>query len=360
MKKILIIITTGFDSCGGLTTVAMNYIRNIDRSNLSIEFCSDNSPDKKLLNELQKNNIKYHQLSSRKKNTIMYYLNLVNLIKRNMYDVIHVHGNSSTMIIELFAAKVCKVKKRIAQVHSSQTSHPILNKMLYLPFKFCYTDAIAVSKQAGDWLFGRDNYTVLNNAIYLNKYKYDEKGRSKIRKKYKIADDEVVIGNVGKLNGGKNHKFLLQIYKEYLIYNPSSKLIIVGGGTLKNELKNIAQKEKIESKVIFADMQTNVEEYLSAMDCFVFTSIYEGLGMALIEAQASGLYCISSDRVPIETSVTSNIQYLKLNNNIKAWANAILNCPKINRDDINILNEITENGFDIKVEANKLVKLYLE
>mgnify|MGYP000950264623 CR=1 FL=1 len=122
MKKILIIITTGFDSCGGLTTVAMNYIRNIDRSNLSIEFCSDNSPDKKLLNELQKNNIKYHQLSSRKKNTIMYYLNLVNLIKRNMYDVIHVHGNSSTMIIELFAAKVCKVKKRIAQVHSSQTS----------------------------------------------------------------------------------------------------------------------------------------------------------------------------------------------------------------------------------------------
>lgn len=360
MKKVLIIITTGFDSCGGLTSVAMNYFRNMDKSKISIEFCSDNNPDEKLLNELRQFKIKYYQLPNRKNNTLKYYMYLKSLIKNENYDVVHVHGNSSTMAIEMLAAKKYNVKKRISHVHSSQTSHPLINKLLSIPFKFCYTDAIAVSKQAGDWLFGRGNYIVLNNAIDLIRYKYSQVSRDKIRKEYGIGENEILIGNVGKLNEGKNHKFLLEIYKEYLIFNPNSKLIIIGGGSLMEELQLFAQNEKISNRVIFTGMKSNVEEYLSAMDCFVFTSIYEGLGMVLIEAQASGLYCISSDRVPIETEVTSNIKYLKLENNNKKWIKSIIDMPTINRSDVNILQNIIQNGFDIKKEANKLAKLYLE
>ena len=359
MKKVLIIISTSFVSYGGLATVMMNYYTHMDLDNIQIDFASNNTPDNKIL-EMLRGNSKYYNLGKRK-NIFQYMHNLYKLVRKEQYDIVHLNGNSSTMVLELSVARFAGVKKRIAHVHNTRSGHPVLNKLLHPLFKKSYTDAIAVSKDAGDWLYG-NNYIVLNNAIDTKKYAYNESLRDSARKELNIKD-EFIIGNIGKLSSQKNQTFLLDVFAEYKKINKLSKLLIGGGGELESELKSKAKKLGLINDVIFLGMLTEVEKYLQVFDCFVFTSIYEGLGMVLIEAQASGLKCITSSAVPIETKVTDNIDYLDLETSIDDWASAIEEIRLSHYDRCVLSTEaqisIKNNGYSINEEVNKLRNIYL-
>lgn len=359
MKKVLIIVSTGFVSYGGLSTVMMNYYTHMNLEELEIDFASNNIPNNVIMKELRSDS-KYYNLGSRK-NVVNYLINLYKLIKREQYDVIHVNGNSSTMALELLVAKLLHVKKRIAHVHANKSGYPFLHKILLPIFRNTYTDAIAVSKNAGDWLY-RNNYSVLNNAIDTLKYAYNKEIRNKIRNDLDI-NNEFVIGNIGKLTYEKNQTFLLDIFAEYKKRNQFSKLLIGGGGEVEKELVEKAEKLGIREDVIFLGMLTNVEEILQAIDCFVFTSKYEGLGMVLIEAQASGLKCISSSAVPKETKVTSNIEYLDLDESINHWVDRIevIQKGQTNRSYLSkdAIVSISKNGYYINDQVNALRNIYL-
>ena len=361
MKKVLIVITTGFVPYGGLTTVMMNYYRAMDKTDLQIDFASTNEIGEEMRNELIANDSKYFCLGDRKKHLFTYQKNLIKVLKKENYDVVHINGNSTTMLFDLLPAKLCGVKKRIVHVHNTRSDYPILNKFLKPFFKASYTDAIATSKDAGDWLYG-ENYAVLNNAIDTKKYAFNQEIREKIRKKLGLRD-EFVIGNIGKLNPQKNQTYLLDIFASYKQRNKNSKLVIGGGGNLESELKEKAKDLDIENDVIFLGMVNNVEEVIQAFDCFVFTSIFEGLGMALIEAQASGLKCISSDVVPIETKVTDNISYLSLECLPDEWAKNIekITKEKIDRNELSrrACKSIASHGYMIEREADKLLQIYV-
>lgn len=362
--KVLIIITTDFVSYGGLTTVMMNYYRAMSKEKLQIDFASTNNPSNDLKKELMKNESRYFNLGNRKHNPLRYMLNLVDVIRQGRYDVIHVNGNSSTMAIELLIARACGVHTRIAHVHTTRTKYPYLNIVLHPIFKKSYTKSLATSRNSGKWLYG-EKYLVLNNAIDTNKYKFDKDIRKKMRSKYRI-NEKFVIGNVGKFNFPKNHSYLLKIFSEYSKRDDSAILVIAGGGELEQQLKKKAKELAIKDKVIFLGMLDDVSEILQAFDVFIFPSNFEGLGLAVIEAQSAGLICIASKNVPEETHVTSNISYLDLNADISIWVNKIseakVTIERTNRSDMSKIarHSIIENGYDISYSAKKLEQIYIE
>ena len=363
MKKILIIITTDYVPYGGLTTVMMNYYRAMNKSDLQIDFASTNEAPRELIDELHADGSKYYCLGNRKKNYLNYQHNLKKLLNANKYDVIHVNGNSATMLIELFTAKKTGVPVRIAHGHTTQTTYPLINKMLRRAFEKSYTCSMAVSRLAGDWLYRGKQFIVLNNAIDLNKYKFEEKTRNRVRAELKV-EEKFVVGDVGKLNKGKNQRFLLEIFAEFKKRKKNVCLLLVGGGELKVFLEEECRRLNIKDDVIFTGMVSNTARYLQAMDVFVFPSLYEGLGMAVIEAQASGLPCIASDKVPIDTKVSDNIEYLNLEQSPEQWADHILQYAACcdNRSNMSELasESIRTCGYDIEQEADKLRKIYMQ
>lgn len=358
MKKVLIIITTAYESNGGLATVMMNYYRNINKENYKIDFASTNESETVLIDELKEYGGRYYNLGDRKKSLVKYMLNLMSLIRKEKYDVIHVNGNSATMVFELFVAWLFGVKKRIAHGHTTRSNYPKMHNILSPFFKKTYTDAIAVSKDTGEWLYEK-NYTILNNAIDVKHYGFNVETRKRIREKWNV-EDKFVVGNVGKLNAPKNHTFLIDIFKEISKERDDAVLVIAGGGELLEELKKKCKDLSIDEKVIFLGMLDDVSEALQAFDVFVFTSKFEGLGMALIEAQASGLECIVSDVVPIETKVTDHIHYISLNQSAEFWAGETMKYSDYDRKEHSesAAKTIRDCGYDIRFEGINLEKIY--
>lgn len=358
MKKVLIVITTGFESNGGLTTVMMNYFRHIDKTDYQIDFASTNTPDEKLDIEVKNAGSRYFNLGDRKANTMKYICNLFRLLIKERYDIIHVNGNSATMVFELLPALLCGVKVRIAHGHTTKSNYPKLHNILFPLFKKTYTKAIAVSNDTGKWLY-QNGYTILNNAIDVVHYQYNSEVRHRIKNQLCI-NDKFVIGNVGKLNGPKNHTFLIDIFLEISKKRDDAILVIAGGGECEEELKLKCKENNIAEKVLFLGMLDDVSEIIQAYDVFVFTSKFEGLGLALIEAQAAGLECVSSDVVPEETAVTNHIHYMSLDQSAKEWADTVLQFSEYDRleHSKNAAETIRAHGYDIRYEADTLMEMY--
>lgn len=358
-RRILVIIGTDFAATGGLTAVVMNYYRAMNRQGLKIDVASTNniSEEDTAYKDLLDGGARYFCLGDKKKTPVKYIVNLYRVLIEGQYNVVHVNGNSATMGIELGIAKLCGVKKRIAHCHTTRSNYPKLNNFLFPLFKKTYTDAIAVSCDAGKWLFG-ENFLVLNNAIDLCKYAFDPATRAALRAEYNL-ENKFVVGNVGKLNGPKNHKFLIDIFCELRKLKNDCALVIAGGGALESELRAKCELLNIQDSVTFLGMRDDIQNILQIFDMFVFTSIFEGLGMAVIEAQASGLRCLCSDCVPRETQVTSNVWYLSLKDEPRHWAEKILDLADYDREAADIVcKQIRKSGYDITIEAKRLEDIY--
>lgn len=359
MKKVLIVITTAFVPTGGLSTVMLNYYRNMDKTGLKIDFCSTNEPEKSLIDELHSEGSEYFKLPSRKK-LLSYFITLVRLCRR--YDIIHINANSATAALELLCAYCGKVKVRIIHNHNSKTQHPILNKILLPLYNRLYTMAIACSNEAGEWLYGKGNFIILNNAIDLKKYTYSHDKRKELRQDLKVNDECIVIGNVGKLVEAKNHTFQLEAFNEYHKYAPNSKLIFVGEGDLRNQIESRIKDLHLEDSVIMAGLRNDVPALLQAFDIFLFPSIYEGMPLSVVEAQASGLPCYVSTNVTDLINIGEDVAQLQLDKGPKYWAKQMLGLDlKKDRQDRCLKNKvlITKAGYNIKEEAKTLRSIYL-
>ena len=358
MKKILVLITTAFVRTGGLTSVMMNYWRAMDRTGLSFDFASTNKIDDLLLDEISKEGCRYFQLPPRK-HIFSYYMTLRKLCRG--YDVVHVHANSATSAIELMAAKRAGVPKRIHHNHTSKTSYPLLNKLLHPIFTHTYTDAIACSDAAGEWLFGKGNYLVLPNAIDVDKFKYNQELRFKIRKEFGIRDDEFVVGHIGKFMDAKNHEFLIKVFAKYHSSHPKSKLLLVGDGAWRTKIETWVAESGCADAIILAGLRSDIPSVIQAFDVFVFPSIYEGLPLTVLEAQSSGLPCIISSNVTYIVNVGIDVTMKDLNDGEDSWAQAIDALGKSKSRDVRGEENhqlITDAHFNIKREANELVTVY--
>ena len=205
-------------------------------------------------------------------------------------------------------------------------------------------------------MFETDDFKVINNAIDTDLYTYNKEKSLEVRRKLGI-EGKFVVGHVGRFNYPKNHKFIVDVFDEVQKMEPDSVLMLVGDGDLRGEIEDKVKALGLVDKVKFMGVRSDVNELMQAMDVFLFPSLYEGLPVTMVEAQASGLKCIISDKVPTECALTDNVQVVKLGDSPKIWANQVLEYKNYERR--NTKPDIEKANFDIKANAKWLQEFYL-
>lgn len=351
---------------GGVESVVMNYYRHIDRTKIQFDFICDEDSTNIPYEEIEKLGGKVILIPPYQK-VFKYHYALKKVLKDGNYKIVHSHINTLS-VFSLFTAKCANIPVRIAHSHSTtnkKEKKKNLLKQILRPFSRTFaTDYMCCSVFAGRWLFGNKEYDkgnvyLLNNAIDLDKFKYDEQIRKEKRKEMNISDDTLVIGHVGRFVEQKNHRFLIDIFYEVYKQNNDAILLLVGQGPLMSEIKEKTKKLKLEKNVKFLGQRKDINELYQTFDVFCLPSLYEGLPVVGIEAQATGLLCVFSDDMTKETKVLETTEFLSLELTAKEWANILVNNFKnIKKKDT--IKKISDRGFDINCESIKLEKYYEE
>lgn len=350
---------------GGVESVVMNYYRYIDRTKIQFDFICDDDSTNIPYEEIEKLGGKVILIPPYQK-VFKYHNKLKKILKEGHYKIVHSHINTLS-VFSLFAAKCAGVPVRIAHSHSTtnkKEKKKNLLKQVLRPFsKLFATDYMCCSELAGRWLFGdkeydKGNVYLLNNAIDLDKFKYNESLRKEKRKELGISDDTLVIGHVGRFVEQKNHRFLIDIFNEIYKKNNNSLLLLAGQGPLIDEIKNKVKSLKLEKKVKFLGQRSDIDKLYQAFDVFLLPSLYEGLPVVGVEAQATGLLCVFSKDMTKETKILESTQFLSLDQSAKEWATEILKSLK-NYKKHNTKDEVSKCGFNISDEQEKLTRFYL-
>lgn len=345
---------------GGLETMLMNYYRNIDRNKIQFDFLTHRKERGQYDDEIEALGGTIYHIPPLNPLNPGYYKALNQFFRERKYRIVHSHLDC-TSTFPLCAAKKAGVHCRIAHVHNTNQDkdfkYPIkmISKKL-LPYEA--TDYFACGEAAGKWAFPGKHVTVIRNAVDTGRYVPNFEIRKKVRIEFQLKD-EFMIGHVGRFDPPKNHGFLLKIFLELKKSAPDAKLMLVGGGNGKERIEREVEQLGLKDDVIFTGVRSDVNELMQAMDVFVMPSLYEGFPVTMVEAQAAGLPCVISDKVPIECAVTSGlVSSVKLSDGVEVWASEILKTKEIERK--SHLDEIIENGFDIKQAAKWLEKYYLD
>ena len=361
--KVLVITTVRFRQ-NGITSVIMNYYRNLNKKIINMDFIGPNSIDSTYELEFSENNSKYIQLSSRKKNILKYIFDLYTIMCKEQYDIVHVHGSSHLIALELFIARIAGIKVRIAHSHSTKCDHKLLHKILTPIFDYSYNYGIACSCEAGKWLFNHKDFLLMRNGINLNKYKFNFKTRDSLRKELGLTENDFIVGNIAGFIPVKNHKFIIKIFSKLNKVDKDIKCILLGDGSLFDQIKDEVKHKNLSNNVFLLGNKMDAYRYYNVMDVFILPSFYEGFPMVLVEAQSNGLYSIVSDTVSDSTNLTRLITYLDIQEkNIDKWIEKLLELKnsKSNREEYSndAQNKLKVKGFDIKDNTDHLFDYYI-
>lgn len=346
---------------GGVESVVMNYYRHIDKSKFQFDFIIDEDSTVVPEDEILEFGGRIFKIPPYQK-LVSYRTALKQLFDTNNYQIIHSHINALS-VFPLGVAKKCNIPIRIAHNHSTaapgEYKKNVMKYALRLFAKKNPTHFMSPTYYAGEWLFGKkiadEKLFILKNAIEVEKFEFDLVVRKEIRKKLGYKESDFVIGNIGRCVWQKNQKFLIDIFDTVREKNTNAKLLILGEGPLKEELLKYAKTLKIDESVMILSNMSKIEDYYLAMDCFVFPSNYEGLGMVAIEAQVSGLPVIASTRVPSDVAITSCYSSLLLTDEPILWS------EKIKQNQFRRKNQselIVNSGYEITEASRRLETVY--
>lgn len=351
---------------GGVESVVMNYYRHIDRSRIQFDFICDRDST----------NIPYEEIKKLGGNVILvspyqkvfkYHRELKKVLKEGQYQIVHSHINTLS-VFSLCAAKRAGVPVRIAHSHSTTNKREKKKdflKQILRPFsKIFATDYMCCSELAGRWLFGDKEYNkgsvnLLNNAINLSQFKYNKLVQKQKRRELKISDKTLVIGHIGRFVEQKNHSFLIDIFYEIQKKESDSLLLLAGKGPLLDEVRKKVIQLGMKDRVIFLGQRDDVRELYQVYDAFVLPSLYEGLPVVGVEAQATGNLCFFSDGMTKESKILNTTTFIPLNSNAEEWSKVILEKIKsYSKHDTSVT--MSDYGFNIDVEAKKLLLYYFD
>lgn len=364
MKKIRIAYLTKDMPVNGISTVIMNYCRHLEKEKYEITIFSGPPIVEQYKEECEKLGIRIIETPPKKGgNPLKYYFFLLKQLNRKKYDIIHIHGNSATITMELFITWIKGIKHRIGHCHNTQCDSLKIHKTLKPILKKLYTYGFSCSKEAGEWMFGNKAFEVLPNGFITEKFKFNKNNRTKIRKKLNV-EDKFVIGHVGMFNEQKNHPFILSVFEEIAKEHDKAVLLLVGTGPNYEKIQDLINNHPYNERIICYGVTDQISEVYDAMDLFFFPSKFEGLGIVLLEAQIKGLPCVASDVIPKEVVLNEKmIDFLSLNSNVKVWSKKILSKAQElnnNRDKVYNENEYNIKRYEIKENVKTLEKRYEE
>ena len=369
MEQVHVLVLDTVMDRGGAEAMIMNYMRNINRDIIKFDFLTNRDYRAAYEDEIESLGGKvYHMCPMYPGKFHRYKKEVREFLKEHPeYKIIHSNLEERSYL-PLKVAKKMGVPVRISHSHNRPLGiNPKLIVRYYFRFmlKFYNTHMFACGEEAGDWLYGkknRDNVTIMNNAVDANQYRYNPKVSKEMKKQLGI-EGKKVIGHVGRFFPQKNHGFLIDIFNEIHKKDKDTVLLLVGGGelddALKNQIKEKVRNLGLEDAVQFLGVREDVDRIVQTFDVFLLPSLFEGLPVTMVEAQAAGLPCVISDKVPIQCDLTGNVWVVPLEESPEKWADVVLD--KVNNfEKRDTYQQIADAGFDIKSQAKWLEEFYVK
>ena len=346
-------------SINGISTVIINYCRKLDLDRFDITIMAGSPVDIAYRKECDLIGIHFIELPSKKNNARKYYKCLWKSLEQG-YDIVHVHGNSAVIAIELLLAFFRGIKIRIAHCHNTMCIHIHLHNLLKPIFNCLYTEGFACSMLAGKWLFGNKKIYIIPNSFDTTKFRFDQINRKEIRKELHI-DDQKLIGHIGRFNNQKNQAFILKVFEEIAKIDSKAYLILIGTGPDFDKINQLVQKSAYSNRIIIYGETLETQKMYAAMDVFIFPSKHEGLPVVLLEAQISGLPCVVSDKVTCEVDF-GDICWKSIETEPEVWAQAVLAEMEkpLSRYDYFDAHKNKIDEYNIAKNVKNLENIYLE
>ena len=355
---------------GGVGSVVYNYISHMNLDGIMIDIVTqDFGREQFLAKKFAAARAGVNYIIRRKHDIKKHFKAIESILLNGHYDVVHSHDQNWS-VFYLLLAKKYGVKKRIAHSHLTAQYHDSAKIMvlnLFNPLlKKMATGYFACGRDAGVYMWGEKiaastSLYIMNNGIDINRYRYDENTRILYRQKYGLVG-KTVLGHVGRFSKQKNHEFLLDIFEEFHKKNVDSILLLVGQGELEEDIKKRVEEKKISSAVIVMGQRDDVHSLMNAIDLFLLPSLYEGLPVVGIEAQANGLPCLFADTITEEAVLLPTTERMSLGNSVVEWAEQMerMLAKRMREDRVLAYQSVRNKGYDIAVEAEKLKSYYLD
>lgn len=338
MERINVLyIVPSLNQADGISSYAMNYFRHM--KNVTIDFLITSTLEETdyCREVISKGNKVFYIKSNEIRNIINTCKDIDSFFKKysSQYDIVHCHV-ASLALPYLHYAKKYNVNTRILHAHATKSAdtfmHRIRNDISSIFTMKLVTDRFACSKAAGEALFRNKSFRVIHNAIDVSKYRFSSIKRNKIRTELGI-DNQIVIGNVGRLSIQKNQEYLIEIAKYLKLKTKQFVFLVIGNGEQEQKLKEKSKKYKVSSYFMFLGARNDVMDLYNAMDVFVLPSLFEGLPVVGIEAQCNGLPCVFSKGITKEVAITKHCTFLDINEekSLESWGECILNYKNVDR-----------------------------
>lgn len=363
MERLLCIV--GGMNAGGAETYLMKLFRQLDKTCYQMDFCvaiqEEGDYDKEILGL----GGKIYHVPPKTNNPFKSFNTIRKIVQNGKYKSVLRISQNSLSCLELYAAKMGGAKKLCFRSSNSKADGSIFETIVHVIFKpwlnLIANVKLAPSTEAAVFMFGKrqvkkQKVCFLHNAIDVEKFSYSEKIRKEYRKKLGI-EGKYVIGHVGRFTYQKNHDYLVEIFAKVYKKNRNVVLILIGRGELKEEIKEKVISLHLESNVIFLDVRRDISELMNAMDLLLLPSLYEGMPNVLIEAQVSGLHCITSDKVTNEANITGLVKYISLDEP-EMWIDSIVDSIEKEKTGRQSMQEqYKSQGYDIQSACRVFKKL---
>lgn len=353
MKRVVHIV--GAMAPGGYENFIMNVYRKIDRTQVQFDFIVHMKKENAYDEEIESLGGRLFYVTRKSKNPVKNFFEIKKVIKDHQCGIVCRHSDSAFTVVDLLAAKLGGARKIIMHSHSTTTDNVKMHNFFRTWMPFVTTHRFACSKAAGEWMFGKQDFTFVPNAIDTSEYLYHSDIRKQMREEWNVTEKNV-YGHVGNFVYAKNHTFLLDVFKEITLQDEKAVLFLVGEGELRDEIETKIKELQLQKKVILTGRRKDVVRFLQMFDLFLFPSVYEGLPVSMVEAQCTGLQCLISDRITDEIMLTDCVKQKSLQDSCKSWANTAVEMLEKSRQTERVTRqeEIRKAGYGIE----QLVEFY--
>lgn len=370
-KQIRILNVTTVFKAAGIESFIMNMYRHIDRTKVQFDFMVMRNEKEFYDEEIKALGGRKYTINMSAGNVfikvIKESMELFRFLKKNPYEIIHIHYTTPLRAFYLLAAKKAGVRTRIYHSHSAEVSGKSgMKRLIYNWLKKGIeawgTHYFACSEVAAQWMFSQDiltakRYRVIYNGIDVNKFKFNLEDRKAVRQELGIEDKYVVI-HTGRFLEQKNHRFIVEVFKELKSKYSKAYLLFLGTGDLFESIGQLVKQHGLEKDVCFLGVRPDVNRYLNAADCYIMPSLYEGLPVAAVEAECADLPCVFSTNITDEVALTERVTFLQLDEPVTKWCDVLLGYRNLDRR--NVSEKIAERGYAVKSVAQALQKFYID